>query len=324
MDTFHFLEAEGQLELDVGGSIGIVSQLVVVVETVVLCAEAKSLMPLHTGFLPRGKPVKFGTGLYEELHFHLFKLAHTENELTGNNLVTEGLANLCDTEGQLHTAGLLHVHVVHKDTLCSLGTQINLACTVGSRTHFGREHQVELTHVCPVAGTADGAHDFLVKDNLTQFGQVTVVQCLCKTFVQRIALGSDFQHAGAGAAELFFVELVLEALGSLGHFLVNLLVIFCQLLFNEHVSAVTLLAVAVVNQGIVEGINVSACLPSGGMHEDSSINTHDILVQKHHALPPILLDVVLQLNTVLAVVIHCAQTVVNVTAGENKAIFLAM
>ncbi len=152
VDTFHFLEAERHLEFDVGGGVGIVGQLVVVVVAVFFIAEAESLVPAQTEFFPGLEPFHFRAGAHEKLHFHLFELSHAEDELAGHNLVTEGLANLSDTEGDAHAAGLLHVEIVDKDTLGCLRTQVNGHCAFSSRAHFGFEHEVELTHLCPVLG----------------------------------------------------------------------------------------------------------------------------------------------------------------------------
>ena len=51
---------------------------------------------------------------------------------------------------------------------------------------------------------------------------------------------------------------------------------------------------------------------------------HYVLVQQHHALPPILLYVVLQLYAVLSVVIYCTKSVIDVAAGEYEPILFAM
>jgi len=49
------------------------------------------------------------------------------------------------------------------------------------------------------------------------------------------------------------------------------------------------------------------------VHEDGGVDAHDVLVEQHHALPPVLLDVVLQLYAVLAVVIDSTQAIVDIT-----------
>src|SRR3712207_1102725 len=107
MYTFHLLESEWHVELYVGGSIGIVCQFVVVVETVVLCTESKSLMPCHAAFFPFLEPIEFCSRLYEELHLHLLELAHTENKLACYYLIAECLSYLCYSKRNLHASGLL-------------------------------------------------------------------------------------------------------------------------------------------------------------------------------------------------------------------------
>ena len=257
----------------------------------------------------------------EELHLHLFELAHAEDELAGHDFVAEGLTDLCDTEGDFHAARLLYVQVVDEDALRRLRTEIYLHGAVGRRTHFGREHQVELAYFGPVLRTADGADDFFVEDDLAQLVQVrSGVHGLGITFMQGITLLLVLQHTGVGRAELGLVEGV--ALGSLGHFLVYLFVVLGYLVFDEHVGAVALLRIAVIDEGIVECVHVSTGFPDRGVHEDGRVDAHDVLVEQHHALPPVLLDV--QFHTVLSVVVYGSQSVVDFAAGKHKTILLAM
>ena len=83
VNAFQFLEAEGELELDVGGRVGIVGQLLVIMETVLLISQSESLVPLQAGLLPLGEPLQLRAGTHEELHLHLLELPHAEDELTG-------------------------------------------------------------------------------------------------------------------------------------------------------------------------------------------------------------------------------------------------
>lgn len=69
---------------------------------------------------------------------------------------------------------------------------------------------------------------------------------------------------------------------------------------------------------------MTAGFPHGGVHEDGGVDTHNVAVQQHHALPPILLDVIFQFHAVLAIVVDGGQAVVDVTAGENETIFLTV
>ena len=173
--AFDFLESEGHTEFDIGGGVGVVCQFVVVVEAIFFIAHAEGFVPGQTPFFPLLEPLDFLAGTYKELHLHLLEFAHTEDELASDNLVAEGLAYLRDAEGYAHTAGLLDVEVVDKDTLSCLGTQVYGHGAVGGAAHFGAEHQVELTHVGPVLGAGYGADDFFVNDDLAQFGQIVVV-----------------------------------------------------------------------------------------------------------------------------------------------------
>jgi len=176
VDTFHFLESERHQEFDVSSGICVMSQFIMIVITVACISEAKCLMPFQTDFFPFLEPVKLCSRFYEELHFHLFELTHTEDELTGNDLVTESLTNLCNTERNFHTTCFLYIQVVYENPLCSFRTKVNLHCSFGSRTHFGREHQIELTNFCPVLSTGDRAYDFFINDNLTKFFQIVIIQ----------------------------------------------------------------------------------------------------------------------------------------------------
>src|SRR6476646_7703197 len=109
-------------------------------------------MPFQAGFLPVLVPFFLCARTDEKLHFHLLKLAHTEDKLAGYNLVAECLTNLGNTKRYFHTCGLLHVEEIYEDTLCSFWAQVNSISIFGNRAKLGREHQVKLADICPVAG----------------------------------------------------------------------------------------------------------------------------------------------------------------------------
>ena len=117
MDAFHFLEAKWKFKFDVHGGVGVVGQLFmrVLAEFVSRCTQGQ--MPSHSGGSPLFVPFQFGARAHEKLHFHLFKLPHTEDKLTGHNLVTEGFADLGDAKRHLHSSGLLDVQEVDKNPL---------------------------------------------------------------------------------------------------------------------------------------------------------------------------------------------------------------
>ena len=60
------------------------------------------------------------------------------------------------------------------------------------------------------------------------------------------------------------------------------------------------------------------------MHEDSTVDAHDVLVKQHHRLPPVLLYIVLQFHTILPIIIDCSQSIVYIAAGEHETIFFTM
>ena len=324
MYAFHLFETEGHAELDVGCGVGIVRQLFVVVKAVVLSTKSQCLMPFHTRFFPLVEPIELGAGRNEELHFHLLELAHAEDKLARHNFVSECLSYLRDAKRHFHAARFLHVQVVNKDALCRFGAQINLAGGIRQRTHFGREHQVELANVGPILCSADGVYNLLVQDNLFQLFQVRALHGLCIAFVQCVALGLVFQNARIGLAEHGLVEAVAELLGGLSHLFVYLFLVFGNLVFYQHVGTIAFFRVAVVDKWVVESVHVSACFPDGWVHKDGRVDAHDVLVQQHHAFPPILLNVVFQFNAVLSVVVNGSQPIVNVAAGEHEPIFFAV
>lgn len=95
--------------------------------------------------------------------------------------------------------------------------------------HLGREHEVKLAHVGPVAGTAQGAGNFIVENDLPQLGQVVFVHGLGKTGVQLLAFGDVLLHAGIGLTEEGFVEAVAKTFGSI-------LILFLHLLCPSWLS----------------------------------------------------------------------------------------
>src|SRR3712207_4980737 len=227
MNALNLLKSERHLKLYVGCSIGIVRQLLMVVVAIVLVTHAKSLMPGQSMLLPVLKPLHFSAGLAEELHLHLLELAHTEDELAGHNLISEGLTYLCYAEWELLPGALLHAQEVYKDALCRLWAQVNGVRTLCCRAHLGREHEVKLAHVGPVLCTADGVDDALILDYLLKLCQVRALHSLGIAFVQGISLLLMLEHTGIGSTELSLIEGIAEALLGLRHLLVNLLVVLC-------------------------------------------------------------------------------------------------
>ena len=142
--------------------------------------------------------------------------------------------------------------------------------------------------------------------------------------MQCFAFGDVLLDALVGSFEHVLVERVTEALAGFLYLFGNLVVVLGNLVLDEDIRAVAFLGIAVVNQRIVEGVHVSRSLPSGRVHKDSGIDADDVLMQQRHGIPPVTLDVILQLHAVLTVVIDRAESVVNLAGREYKAVFLAM
>jgi len=104
---------------------------------------------------------------------------------------------------------------------------------------------------------------------------------------------------------------IAKALLGLLHFFVVLLAVLLYHVLNQHIGTVAFLAVFVVNQRVVKSIHVTTGLPSSRVHKYGRVEPHDVFVQLHHGLPPKVLDVLFQLYTVWAIVVHGTQTVIN-------------
>ena len=324
VDALDLLEPEREVVFDVRRGVGVVGQFVVVVEAVVIVAEAQRTVPGHAGVLPLVPPLHFGSGAHEELHLHLLELAHAEDELTGHDLVAEGLADLRNAERDFHAPGFLDVQEVDEDTLRRLGTQVDGIGAFGRRTHLGRKHQVELPHLGPVARAGDRAGDLAVDDDLAQLRKVVGVQRIGETLVHLVAFGRGLRHARRRFAVFGLVERLAEALAGLLDLFFDLFILFGQPVLDQHVGAVTLLRILVVDQRVVEGRHMARGLPRLGMHEDRGVDADDVLVQFDHRIPPISLDVVLQLHAVLTVVVHGSQTVVDFARRKHESVLLAV
>jgi len=55
------------------------------------------------------------------------------------------------------------------------------------------------------------------------------------------------------------------------HLFLYLFVLFCQIIFDQHIGTVAFFAVLVIDERVVESIHMSRCFPYGGVHEDGGI-----------------------------------------------------
>ena len=123
-DTPQFAPAEGEQELDIGGSLTVEAQFLrrVITKSHLVFLDAKRQQPVTAEASPVLEPLHIGAGLAEELQLHLLELSGTESEVTGCDLITERLTNLSDTERNLLTGSSLYIFKVNENTLCSLGS----------------------------------------------------------------------------------------------------------------------------------------------------------------------------------------------------------
>ena len=221
-------------------------------ETVILLSHSEVHVPLHTVLLPLPEPLHLGSGPYEELHLHLLELPHTEDELTCNHLVAEGLSYLGYTERNLHSAGLLDIDIVHEYTLGSLRTQIYGAGVVSGRAELGGEHKVELPYIGPVFGSAQRADDAAVQDNLLVLGEVVCLLRSDVAVVHLLVMGLLAEDIRVGLAELSLIEGLAELAASLLNLLVDFLLNLAQIILDEDIGTISLLGVFVIDERVVE------------------------------------------------------------------------
>ena len=158
--------AEREEELYVARGLGVVGELLMVVEAQMLGSYAEILKILLAELLEVVIELVVGTLLAEGLELHLLELYCSEGEVAGGYLVPERLADLTDAEGQLRSHRTLDVEEVYIFTLGVFGAQIdNALCVVGDSA-VGLEHEVEFSYVREIVLAAVGAGDRMSLDVL--------------------------------------------------------------------------------------------------------------------------------------------------------------
>ena len=101
VDALHLLPPEWELELDVRRRGCVVRALVggVVAEPKSFRWHPEALVPLASPRLPFLEEARRVLRAREVLHLHLLELAGSKDEVPRRDLVPEGLADLCDAEG---------------------------------------------------------------------------------------------------------------------------------------------------------------------------------------------------------------------------------
>ena len=165
-DTPKFAPTEGEFEFEVGGCVGVVREFlgIVVTEFKTLLFDAETQQPVFAELFPVCEPFEVGTGLAEELEFHLFEFSYSEYKVSGSDFVTERFTDLTDTERNFHTGGTLYVEEVYEDTLCRFGTEIYGIRAVLGNALESLEHKIELSYAGKIALAAVRAGNFVVGD----------------------------------------------------------------------------------------------------------------------------------------------------------------
>ena len=257
VDSLQLLETEREVELDVGRGVGIVGQFLVIMETVVLGTHPEADVPFHAVLLPFLEPLHLGARTAEEFHLHLLELSHSEYELSRDDLVSERLSDLGDTERNLHAARLLDVEIFNEYSLCRLRTQVDLVVRLAGVADLGREHQVELTHVGPVLRAGNRIHNVAVKDDLLVLLEVVGLLGCNITVVNLVIFRLLPQNVRVSGAELLLVEGISEPLAALLDLLVHLLLDLAEIVLDQIVGAIPLLGILVVDERIVERRHVA-------------------------------------------------------------------
>ena len=91
------------------------------------------------------------------------------------------------------------------------------------------------------------------------------------------------------------------------------------LVAHEQVGAEALSAAAAVDERVCEVLDVAAGAPDLGVHEDGGVEADHVAASPHEGLPPVALDVVLELDAEGAVVPGAGESAVDLAALEEEA-----
>ncbi len=126
-----------------------------------------------------------------------------------------------------------------------------------------------------------------------------------------LAFSHMFKHTWVGSHEFLLIESIAKLLSGLFNLLIYLFIVLSHQFLDKNVGTITLLRIAVINKRIIKRIYVSRSLPSGWMHENSGIDTHNISMQQTHEVPPVPFNIVFQFNAILTVIVNSAKAIVD-------------
>ena len=124
MHTFHLFETDEEIVFDIARSISIMRQFTWSLKTVFSLGIPRLRCHLSV-LLSILVPFFLCTGTLNCIS--ICKLAHTENELTGNDLVTECFTHLCNAPKEFHPAGFSAFRKFTKIPCAVSGRELNFA-----------------------------------------------------------------------------------------------------------------------------------------------------------------------------------------------------
>ena len=208
-------------------------------------------------------------------------------------------------------ACLLDVQIVHEYSLRGLRAEVYHIGVVGSVAQLSAEHQVELAHLGPVLGARYRAYNLAVYDDLAESLKVIGIEGISHPLAHLVHLCLVAEDVRVGLHELGLIKGITELLACLLHLFLYLLLELGDIVLDKDIGTVALLGILVVDKRVIEGPHMSGSLPYLRVHENARVDTHYIFMEPHHGLPPVSLDVVLQLYSHLSVVIHGSEPVID-------------
>ena len=255
-----------------------------------------------------------GVFVDEIFHLHLFKFARAENEVARRDLVAERLADLRNTERQFHATGIDDVFEINKHALRRLRPQISDGRTIGHGADVRLEHHVKRARSGEAAGFAGGRRGDQRDLVFARFGEVFGDDR------RERALNGFFAFKRLGGALKFARGIFTFKRGDVADGLRDAV---CagddDRRKKQLVRAVALLRNFAVHERIAEAGDVAGGLPDLGVHDDRSLDAHDIVAALHHVGPPAIADVLLQLSAQRTVIEETVETAVDLGRLENKA-----
>mmetsp|Transcript_40232 Transcript_40232/g.97121 ORF Transcript_40232/g.97121 Transcript_40232/m.97121 type:complete len:219 (-) Transcript_40232:484-1140(-) len=94
------------------------------------------LMKFRPDIITRGDKV---------LDFHLFEFTRSEDEVSGRDLISEGLSNLCNAERNLLATATKNILEVDEDSLGGLWSKVSNVFRIHSGSNTGFKHEIKVT-----------------------------------------------------------------------------------------------------------------------------------------------------------------------------------